>query len=111
MFLPRLIFVCFSKIPLSKNLSMDVRIIIAFKWDYGLFDLRNALDRDEKNEFNLYKIKQLIAMYWSLATWEKVCPRISQHCFRHTRLFKQASKVKEIDNGKKTIKEEMVGII
>ena len=66
---------------------MDAGIIAAFKRRYRRFHLQNSLDRDERNEANIYKVDQLTAMRWSLAAWNEISSSTIQNCFRHTGLM------------------------
>lgn len=94
----------------SKIQPMDGGIIVVFKQHYQHFYLQNVPEWDEQNEINLYKVNQLLAMWWSLVAWVKLSPITIQNYFRHIRLFKQAPKVAKIPD-KETIKEELVGLI
>lgn len=71
----------------SKIQPMDALIIAAFKRHYRRFHLQNALDRDEKNEVNLYKVDQLTAMRWCLASWNEISQQAIENCFCHTGMF------------------------
>ena len=58
-----------------------------FQRHYRRFYLKNALDRDERNEVNLYKVDQLTAMRWYLASWNEISQQTIENCFHHTGLF------------------------
>uniref|UniRef100_A0AAV1T6V0 DDE-1 domain-containing protein n=1 Tax=Peronospora matthiolae TaxID=2874970 RepID=A0AAV1T6V0_9STRA len=71
----------------SKVQPIDAGIIAAFKRHYRRLHLQNALDRDERGETNLYKVDQLTAMRWSLASWSEISSATIANCFRHTGLM------------------------
>jgi hypothetical protein len=71
----------------SKIQPMDAGIIVAFKKRYHRLLARNALDRDERGEDNVYNVDQLIAMRWSVAAWNDISKESIQNCFNHTGLF------------------------
>lgn len=61
--------------------------IAAFKRHYRRLHLQNALDRNERNETNLYKVDQFTAMRWSLAAWSEISSTTIKNCFDHTGLM------------------------
>ena len=71
----------------SKVQPMDAGIISAFKRRNRRFHLQNALDQDERNELNLYKVDQLTAMRWSLVAWSDISATTIRNCFRHIGLM------------------------
>ena len=49
---------------------MDAGIIGTLKRHYRRLHLQNAVDRDERDDVNIYKVYQLTALKWSEAAWE-----------------------------------------
>ncbi|CAG8844991.1 8595_t:CDS:1, partial [Racocetra persica] len=71
----------------SKLQPIDADIIAAFKYRYRHFLLQHAIDRDEAEESDIYKVDQLTAMQWCVRAWYSIPLETITNCFHHTGLF------------------------
>ncbi|KAG5456709.1 MAG: hypothetical protein BJ554DRAFT_3470 [Olpidium bornovanus] len=89
--------------------SMDAGIISVFKKRYRGFHLQNTLDRDERNELNLYKVDQLTAMRWSLTAWSEITT--IKNRIHHTGLMDGPAERQEAGTGAAVQERESPGDI
>ena len=73
---------------------MDAGIIAAFKRRYRRFQLQDAIDRDEQQKADIYKVDQLIAIKWAKAAWNDISSKTIANCFKHTGLFERETQKK-----------------
>ena len=76
----------------SKIQPMDAGIIAAFKRRYRRFQLQDAIDRDEQQKADIYKVYQLIAMKWAKAAWNDVSSKTIANCFNQQVSLKEKLK-------------------
>ena len=91
----------------SKIQPMDAGIIATFKRRYRRFQLQNAIDRDEQQKADIYKVDQLIAMKWAKAAWNDISSKTIANFFKHTGLFERETQKNEVGSEEQDIENEL----
>jgi len=65
---------------------LDAGIIRCFKAHYRANFCRRAIDLDEANEVDIYKIDLLEGMRMAQEAWKEVTAETIQHCWNHTKI-------------------------
>eukprot|EP00171_Calliarthron_tuberculosum_P003120 IDg3120t1 len=73
----------------SKVQPMDAGVIACVKMRYRRFQISRALDSEDRNTGDVYKVNQLLAMKWIQSVWDGLEPDVIRNCWRNTGVIAQ----------------------